>query len=246
MKSTASQLAILVLFSVAIVQVAGSVDFARLRAESHWSQSHWLADSNDNRYDALNKWNEEKLPSGSSESHSTLSPIEMLYSKQSFKGCTDPSAPFQCPQSEQCIALQFICNGQPYDCPGNSDENEETCIAIKRPAKENIEIFFRVEYILHGLRLFKFLFGKNFSKTIAKNMPYWLEALASAFSVSKNILIFGTKLRMSSEDLAHFRRIIQKIHEGLLEEIPLFAQEAVYQGLGSFIEKLNESGFMEE
>ncbi|CAF4644083.1 unnamed protein product, partial [Rotaria magnacalcarata] len=67
MKSTASQLAILVLFSVAIVQVAGSVDFARLRAESHWSQSHWLADSNDNRYDALNKWNEEKLPSGSSE-----------------------------------------------------------------------------------------------------------------------------------------------------------------------------------
>ena len=41
----------------------------------------------------------------------------------------DPSEPFQCPQSEQCIALQFICDGHPGDCPGNTDENEETCIA---------------------------------------------------------------------------------------------------------------------
>ena len=44
-------------------------------------------------------------------------------------GCIDPSEPFQCPQSERCIALQFICDGHPGDCPGNFDENEETCIA---------------------------------------------------------------------------------------------------------------------
>lgn len=48
---------------------------------------------------------------------------------QSFLGCIDPSEPFQCPQSEKCIALQFICDGHPGDCPGNTDENEETCIA---------------------------------------------------------------------------------------------------------------------
>ena len=46
-----------------------------------------------------------------------------------YLGCVDPSEPFQCPQSEKCIALQFICDGHPGDCPGNLDENEETCIA---------------------------------------------------------------------------------------------------------------------
>ena len=44
-------------------------------------------------------------------------------------GCIDPSEPFQCPESEKCISLQFICDGHPGDCPGNRDENEETCIA---------------------------------------------------------------------------------------------------------------------
>jgi hypothetical protein len=39
--------------------------------------------------------------------------------------------------------------------------------------------------------------------------------------------------------------IIEVIYEGRLEEIPLFAQEAVNQGLASLIEKLYESGFME-
>ena len=44
-------------------------------------------------------------------------------------GCIDPSEPFQCPQSERCIALQFVCDHHPGDCPDNLDENEETCIA---------------------------------------------------------------------------------------------------------------------
>lgn len=50
---------------------------------------------------------------------------------------------------------------------------------------------------------------------------------------------------MNAADLAHFRNIIQTIHDGRLEEIPMFAQEAVNQGLASLIEKLYESGFME-
>lgn len=51
---------------------------------------------------------------------------------------------------------------------------------------------------------------------------------------------------MSSEDLAHFRNVIQIIHDGRLEEIPLFAQDATNQGFASFVEKLYESGFMDE
>ena len=49
-------------------------------------------------------------------------------------GCADPSEPFPCPQSKQCIALQFLCDGNPGDCPGNYDENEELCTAGKRDA----------------------------------------------------------------------------------------------------------------
>jgi hypothetical protein len=51
---------------------------------------------------------------------------------------------------------------------------------------------------------------------------------------------------MSSEDLAHFRKVIQTIHDGRLEEIPMFAQEAVNQGLASLIEKIYESGFIDQ
>ncbi len=64
--------------------------------------------------------------------------------------------------------------------------------------------------------------------------------------MSKNLRSFAEKIGMSSEDLAHFRNIIVTIHDGRLEDIPLFAQEAVHQGLASLIEKLYESGFMEQ
>jgi hypothetical protein len=138
-------------------------------------------------------------------------------------------------------------------------------ILAKRPAKENIEKFLQAEYTLHGLKLFTFLFGKKLSKSIEENSSFWFDTLASAFSgkssffcdkffgiekflfllVAKTIRNFAEKTHMSSEDLAHFQNIIQMIHDGRLEEIPLYAQEAVNQGLASLIEKLYESGFMD-
>jgi hypothetical protein len=44
-------------------------------------------------------------------------------------GCTDPTEPFQCPGSNICISLQFLCDGHPGDCPDNYDENKGLCIA---------------------------------------------------------------------------------------------------------------------
>jgi hypothetical protein len=181
----------------------------------------------------------------STESRSLPSSFNILKSTHSFKGCIDPSEPFQCPQSERCISLQFICDGHPGDCPGNLDENEETCIAAKRPAKENIEKFFHAEYALHGSKLFKFLFGEKLSKSIDENSAFWFDTLASAFSVSKNIRSFAEKTGMSATDRGHLQKIIEVIHDGKLEEIPMFVQEAVNQGLASLIEKLHDSGFIE-
>lgn len=64
--------------------------------------------------------------------------------------------------------------------------------------------------------------------------------------MSKDIRSFAEKTRMSSDDITHFRSVIKIIHDGRLEEIPMFAQEAVNQGLASLIEKLYESGFMDQ
>ncbi len=51
---------------------------------------------------------------------------------------------------------------------------------------------------------------------------------------------------MSPDDLAHFNNVMEMIHDGRLEDIPIYAQEAVNQGLASLIEKLYESGFMDQ
>ncbi len=63
--------------------------------------------------------------------------------------------------------------------------------------------------------------------------------------MAKNIRNFAEKTHMSPEDLAHFQNVMEMIHDGRLEEIPMFAQEAVNQGLASLIEKLYQTGFMD-
>lgn len=64
--------------------------------------------------------------------------------------------------------------------------------------------------------------------------------------MAKTIHNFAAKTHMSPDELAHFQNIIQMIHDGRLEEIPIFVQEAVNQGFASLVEKLYESGFMDQ
>jgi hypothetical protein len=64
--------------------------------------------------------------------------------------------------------------------------------------------------------------------------------------VAKTIRNFAEKIHMSPDDLAHFNNVMEMIHDGRLEDIPIYAQEAVNQGLASLIEKLYESGFMDQ
>lgn len=241
MKSIPSLFAILISSLVIFTQTDAVIEHDE--SSGHGLRPNWLTDSHRNRIELFKKWLENK-PVGNSENSPVL-PYDLLHPTHPFKGCIDPSEPFQCPQSERCIALQFICDGHPGDCPGNLDENEETCIAAKRPAKENIEKFLQAEYTLHGSKLFTFLFGHKLSKSIEENSPFWFDTLASAFSVAKNIRNFAEKTQMSPEDLAHFQNVMEMIHDGRLEEIPMFAQEAVNQGLASLIEKLYQTGFMD-
>jgi hypothetical protein len=148
MKSIPSLLTILLSSLAAISQVTINAELPRLPARDY--RSHWLADAHAHRRnDLLKRWFANEQMGLSTEQRSVPSPFDTLRSPQQFKGkwrlfsawkftvahvdrslgCIDPSEPFQCPQSERCIALQFICDGHPGDCPGNFDENEETCIA---------------------------------------------------------------------------------------------------------------------
>lgn len=52
-----------------------------------------------------------------------------IYLSKANQGCLDPTEPFQCPKSNQCISLQFLCDGHPGDCPNNFDEDPGLCIA---------------------------------------------------------------------------------------------------------------------
>jgi len=244
MRSIPSLFAIFISSLTLLTQTNAILEYAK--SSDNGLRPNWLTDSHRNRVELFKKWLGSKSIGNSGDGHSATSPYDVLHPTQQFKGCIDPSEPFQCPQSERCIALQFICDGHPGDCPGNLDENEETCIAAKRPAKENIEKFLQAEYTLHGLKLFTFLFGHKLSKSIEENSSFWFDTLASAFSVAKTIRNFAEKTHMSADDLAHFQNVIQMIHDGRLEDIPMFAQEAVNQGLASLIEKLYDSGFMDQ
>lgn len=243
MKSSISFVAILLSSLSLFTSLEAVIEYAK--SSDNALRTKWLGDPHRHRIELFKKWLGSK-PSGNSAGERVSSPYDVLHPPHQFKGCIDPSEPFQCPQSERCIALQFICDGHPGDCPGNLDENEETCIAAKRPAKENIEKFLQAEYTLHGPKLFTFLFGHKLSKSIEENSPFWFDTLASAFSVAKTIRNFAEKTHMSADDLVHFQNVVQMIHDGRLEEIPMFAQEAVNQGLASLIEKLYESGFMDQ
>lgn len=58
-------------------------------------------------------------------------PLVYKWSKR-FKeseGCIDPSEPFQCPGTNVCISLQFVCDEHPKDCPDNYDEDHSVCVA---------------------------------------------------------------------------------------------------------------------
>ena len=46
-------------------------------------------------------------------------------------GCMDPTEPFQCPGTTTCISIQFMCDGQPGDCPDNYDADPGVCIACE-------------------------------------------------------------------------------------------------------------------
>lgn len=41
----------------------------------------------------------------------------------------DPTEPFNCPGTTECISLQFLCDGIPGDCSNNDDEDPKLCSA---------------------------------------------------------------------------------------------------------------------
>ncbi len=68
-------------------------------------------------------------PVKSAKSHQFPVVVDWIKRGHRNNGCTDPTEPFQCPGTNICISLQFLCDGHPGDCPNNYDENKGLCVA---------------------------------------------------------------------------------------------------------------------
>ena len=105
------------------------------------------------------------------------------------EGCTDPTEPFQCPGTNICISLQFLCDGHPGDCPDDYDEDRGLCVACKlswmkcftwasersanqmyylvyfiiakRPPKDTIRRFLTAQYTNYGSKFIEYMFGSK-------------------------------------------------------------------------------------
>lgn len=65
-------------------------------------------------------------------------------SKRMDSGCygnpCEPSKPFFCKNSQQCVALKYVCDGT-WDCDGGFDEDPLVCNAANRPPYEDLLFF---------------------------------------------------------------------------------------------------------
>lgn len=103
------------------------ISFVNAISVSHTNQHDW--------HHELEPDTKSSAGSSSDESFASSSisfPMIYKWSKRnpkSEKGCSDPTEPFQCPGSNICISLQFLCDGHANDCPNNYDEDQALCVS---------------------------------------------------------------------------------------------------------------------
>lgn len=57
-----------------------------------------------------------------------------------YNPCQKLEKPFPCRDEKQCIPLNFVCD-ENYDCDDGSDEEPQMCIAVNRPAVDDMKSF---------------------------------------------------------------------------------------------------------
>jgi len=183
------------------------------------------------------------------ESKKLTIPIINNWTKRSKEsgigGCKDPTEPFQCLGSSTCISLQFLCDGQPDDCPNNSDEDEALCTALKRPPKDFIRRFLIAQYTNYGSKFIEYIFGSK-AASLFSHEPVIksVDTITIALIVSPTIEQFSKVFEMNEVEMNRFANVIESIHNGQLEELPSFVKDSAKEGLSTLTEQLMRTNFL--
>lgn len=162
-----------------------------------------------------------------------------------FKGCTEPTEPFNCPGSETCISLQFICDGIPGDCPMNYDEDPNLCNAYERPPKDTIVRFLSTQYSNHGNSFITYLFGNN-AALMFKKIPA-IDAfgvIASNLAISPTISEFAKNMEMTHVEKQRLFTTLKKVNTGQVNSLPAFIRDSINEGLSSLVDNLKKTNFI--
>merc|ERR1712179_894402 len=116
--------------------------------------------------------------------------------------------PFRCPEEQQCISIQYLCDGA-ADCSDGYDEDARLCTAARRPPVEETSSFLKSLLASHGPNYLEKLFGPK-----ARNNMQALggpDNVAIALSESATIDDFGDKMHMHRTDVEHLRSVFMAV-----------------------------------
>ncbi|CAF0889109.1 unnamed protein product [Brachionus calyciflorus] len=174
-------------------------------------------------------------------------PMVYRWSKRTknTEGCIDPTEPFQCPGSNICISLQFICDGHPGDCPNDFDEDQGLCVAARRPPKDTIRRLLSAQYSNFGSKFIEYLFGSKALKLFSGLRPMEaIDIITISLSVSPSIDEFARVMEMTKIEKNRLANVLESLHTGQVSELPAYIVNSASEGLGTLTDQLIKTNFL--
>merc|ERR1711963_1328879 len=137
--------------------------------------------------------------------------------ENSFSMGCPPFEPFRCPSDDNCISIQYLCDGAP-DCTDGYDEDPKLCTAARRPPVEETTSFLNSLLASHGPNYLEKLFG-----TKARH-----------------------RLELDRSDLEHLRSVFMAVENGDIGMLKsLGIKDSELGDVKFFLEKLINTGFLD-
>ena len=117
---------------------------------------------------------------------------------------------------------------------------------MKRSPKDSVKHFFAAQYLNHGIKYIKYLFGSKVTRLFrdSATIPDALDAIAIALIVCPTAHDFCKIFDMDEAETKHFIAVMQQIHDGHVNELPRYISESVNEGLNILLLKLVRTGFL--
>jgi len=163
--------------------------------------------------------------------------------ENSFSMGCPPFEPFRCPSDDNCISIQYLCDGAP-DCTDGYDEDPKLCTAARRPPVEETTSFLNSLLASHGPNYLEKLFGTKARHRLGQLGG--VDNVAIALSESQTIEEFGDRLELDRSDLEHLRSVFMAVENGDIGMLKsLGIKDSELGDVKFFLEKLINTGFLD-